>query len=101
MTKYDKNLYKKLAEAKLVIFKGDLNYRKLFGEKNWDPTTPVDVALQNFHPTKLCALRTIKADIVCGLKPGVAEKMEAKDPEWMEKGDWGLMQFSDKIVSAD
>jgi uncharacterized protein with ATP-grasp and redox domains len=91
-------LYKKLAEAKLVIFKGDLNYRKLFGERNWDPTTPIDEALQNFNPTKLCTLRTIKADIVCGLAQGVAEKMEGISEKWMETGDYGLIQFTEKIV---
>nr|XP_015833761.1 PREDICTED: LOW QUALITY PROTEIN: protein-glutamate O-methyltransferase [Tribolium castaneum] len=93
-------LYKELAKATLVIFKGDLNYRKLFGEKNWDPTTPIDEALQNFNPTKLCTLRTIKADIVCGLPQGLAEKMEAITEKWMETGDYGLIQFSEKIVSV-
>ncbi|CAH1179474.1 unnamed protein product [Phaedon cochleariae] len=98
MARVDQNLYKQLAEAKLAIFKGDLNYRKLFGEKNWDPTTSVDQALQNFNPTKLAILRTIKADIVCGLEEGIAEKIEAEDPKWMETGNWGLIQYSNKIV---
>lgn len=93
-------LYKKLAQAKLAIFKGDLNYRKLFGEKNWDPTTPIDEALQNFNPTKLCTLRTVKADIVCGLPQGLAEKMETISEKWMETGDYGLIQFSKKIVKV-
>lgn len=78
-----------------------MNYRKLFGEINWDPATPIDVGLRNFHPTKLCILRTIKADIVCGLKEGLAEDIEAKDQKWMENGDWGLIQFSNKVVAID
>lgn len=73
---------------------GDLNYRKLFGEKNWDPTTPVDTALEGFHPSPLVTLRTVKADIVCGLKPGIAEERLAEDPNWMVVGKWGLIQFS-------
>lgn len=85
----------------MLLFSGDLNYRKLFGEKNWDPATSIDEGLQNFHPTKLCILRTIKADIVCGLKEGVAEKTEESDPKWMETGNWGLIQFSDKKVPID
>lgn len=76
-----------------------MNYRKLFGERNWDPATPIDVGLQGFNPSKLCILRTIKADIACGLKQGIAEKIEQNDPKWMETGNWGLIQFSDKIVS--
>ncbi|KAJ3662135.1 hypothetical protein Zmor_006494 [Zophobas morio] len=98
MRDVNRSLYKKLAEADLVIFKGDLNYRKLFGEINWDPTTPIERGLQNFHPSKLCTLRTIKADIVCGLAAGIAEKVEAVNEKWMETGDYGLIQFCEKIV---
>lgn len=101
MPKVDSSLYRQLAEAKAAIFKGDLNYRKLFGERNWDPATPIDDALQGFNPTKLCILRTVKADIVCGLAEGVAEKIEAQDPKWMETGNWGLIQFTDKIVPVE
>ncbi|KAJ8919820.1 hypothetical protein NQ315_006349 [Exocentrus adspersus] len=98
MKQVEPTLYMKLGEAKAAIFKGDLNYRKLFGERNWDPATTVDEGLQGFHPTKLCILRTIKADIVCGLEEGLAEKVEAEDAKWMETGDWGLVQFSGKVV---
>lgn len=101
MPKVDPDLYKQLAQAKAVFFKGDLNYRKLFGELNWDPTTPVDQGLQNFNPTNLCIMRTIKADIVCGIRKGIAEELSAKDEKWMEKGEYGLIQFSNKIVSID
>lgn len=94
----DPDLYRKLSEAKLSFYKGDLNYRKLFGEINWDPTTPIEEALQGYHPTKLAILRTIKAEIVVGLRPGTAEQCERKDPKWMEKGDYALIQYCDKIV---
>lgn len=99
MQKLAPALYEQLGEAKLVIFKGDMNYRKLFGEKNWDPTTPIEVALQGFRPATLCSLRTIKADIVCGLDKGVAERAEALNEKWMETGDYGLIQFSDKFIN--
>ncbi|XP_060519947.1 damage-control phosphatase ARMT1-like isoform X2 [Cylas formicarius] len=95
------DLYKQLAQAKVIFFKGDLNYRKLFGEINWDPSAPVELALQGFHPSKLCILRTIKADIVVGLKEGVAESIEAKNPEWMWHGDYGLIQFCNKVVQIN
>lgn len=101
MDTIDPDLYKKLAQAKFAIFKGDLNYRKLFGEKNWNPTTDVETALEGFHPTKLCTLRTLKADIVCGLKQGVIEETEAKDQDWMISGKYGVIQYSDKIRSID
>lgn len=77
-------------------FKGDLNYRKLMGDINWDPTTEFAKALRTFHPANICALRTIKADTVSGLKPGVAERLTESNPKWMETGEFGLIQFSRK-----
>ena len=46
MCSADPPLYSTLAEAKLVIFKGDLNYRKLVGDRNWETTVPFRTALQ-------------------------------------------------------
>ncbi|XP_022917436.1 damage-control phosphatase ARMT1-like [Onthophagus taurus] len=97
MRRIDPDLYRKLSEAKLVIFKGDLNYRKLLGEKNWLYTTPFPDALDGFYPTKLCALRTLKADLVCGLNPGVAEEAEETDKNWLIDGKFGVIQFSNLI----
>lgn len=88
-------LYERLKKAKMVIFKGDLNYRKLFGEKNWESTTPPTVAKQNFSPTKWCVLRTLKSDIICGLKKGVAEKLDETQPDWLVSGAYGVIQFSE------
>lgn len=95
MATFSPELHSRLSQSILLIFKGDLNYRKLFGEINWEPTTPVKEALQEFCPTKLCALRTVKADIICGLKKGVAESLDQKDPDWMTTGHYGVIQFAE------
>ncbi|XP_071051152.1 damage-control phosphatase ARMT1-like [Onthophagus taurus] len=97
MRRIDPDLYKQLGEAKIVIFKGDLNYRKLVGDKNWLYTTPFKDALQGFYPTVLCTLRTLKADLVCGLKPDVAEEAEKSDKDWLINGSFGVIQFSNLI----
>nr|CAD7438434.1 unnamed protein product [Timema bartmani] len=93
MEKKDPNLYDLLRESSLVLFKGDLNYRKLTGEINWPPTHSFHMALKGFHPTNVAILRTLKADTVCGLGPGQAEMAEEKDTDWNLTGKYGLIQF--------
>eukprot|EP00038_Savillea_parva_P014300 m.215158 g.215158 ORF g.215158 m.215158 type:complete len:443 (+) comp27639_c0_seq1:80-1408(+) len=81
-----------LNDSALVLLKGDLNYRKLLADRSWDPTTPlVDIA-RAFSDTSFCALRTLKANLVCGLAPGVAEQTAAVEPAWQVKGVYGVIQ---------
>lgn len=92
MKEHDPVLYAKLSDAKLVIFKGDLNYRKLLGDINWEYTTKFTKALRGFQPTNVLALRTVKSDVCVGLSPGVAEEFFRKDETWMCTGQYGLIQ---------
>lgn len=49
-------------ESALVFLKGDANYRRLIGDRLWPTDTPFsDVA--GYFPAKLCALRTLKAEL--------------------------------------
>ncbi|XKL66615.1 hypothetical protein PGB90_010035 [Kerria lacca] len=89
-------LYKSLSENILVIFKGDLNYRKLVGDINWEPTTNFGVALRGFHPTNILALRTVKADTISGLKKGIFEELNSNEPDWMITGKYALVQLLKK-----
>jgi uncharacterized protein with ATP-grasp and redox domains len=82
-----------LARADLVISKGDANYRRLLGDREWPSTTPFGEVVDYF-PAPLLALRTLKAETVAGLEPDQVERLEQVDPDWMVNGRWGLLQFA-------
>lgn len=89
MKKHDPMLYRKLQFAVGIIFKGDLNYRKLLGEKRWNPVNGFENSLQGFMPAPVIAIRTVKSELICGLPKGKAEQINKIDEKWMEKGDYG------------
>ena len=93
MKKYCPDLYADLSTSSLIIFKGDLNYRKLVGDRDWITTTPFEESLRKFHPAPLCALRTLKADVVTGLKEGQADEVQHKDKNWMVNGNWAVISY--------
>ena len=110
MPETDPALYQDLANDCLVIFKGDLNYRKLVGDLNWETSVTFPEALRDFRPSNVLAVRTgntisgiiilylavrtAKADLMVGLKDGQAEEVAARDQTWMVTGQWGVIQFA-------
>lgn len=97
------DVYNDLINSSLVIFKGDMNYRKLTGDRRWPSTTPfVDsigpLASENL---KILSLRTIKADVLVDLQEGVYESITnewAKSNEnklsWLYSGKYAVISFS-------
>ncbi|BFZ07768.1 hypothetical protein BsWGS_10808 [Bradybaena similaris] len=94
MLEYCPSLYSQLSQASLIIFKGDLNYRKLVGDLQWETTTDFTQSLRGFNPAPLCVLRTLKSDVVVGLKSGQASEVVAKDANWMIDGQWAVISVS-------
>lgn len=90
-------LYANLSTIHLLIFKGDLNYRKLLADVNWPYGARFVEVLGVFRPTNLCTLRTVKADLICELPDGKADELSKLDPMWMETGKYGVMHFAPKI----
>ncbi|KAI9721576.1 MAG: hypothetical protein M1812_002338 [Candelaria pacifica] len=106
LPKTEPRLYEDLKECELVIFKGDLNYRKLAGDAMWNPTTRFETAigpLGRGSGMRTLALRTCKADVVVGLTEGEDEKLRATEGgggdsgarKWTWSGKWAVVQFCD------
>lgn len=78
-----------LRKSGLVIFKGDLNYRKLTQDAAWSPTTPFEESLGALAgKLDLLALRTCKSDVCVGLREGQAEELDRRDAAWRSNGHW-------------
>ncbi|EDW61091.1 damage-control phosphatase ARMT1 isoform X1 [Drosophila virilis] len=95
MKTLEPELYRTLQQSKLIIFKGDLNYRKLLSDVCWEPTQDMRTCLGGFIPSSFCTVRTIKAEVICGLSEGVIENLKLRDPNWMLTGNYGTIQFVD------
>jgi uncharacterized protein with ATP-grasp and redox domains len=86
------SLKEKLQQASLVVSKGDYNYRRLLGDRHWPFTTDFGDVV-SYSPAPLLALRTLKSEVVIGLTPEQIEEVALKDPNWLNNGRWGLIQF--------
>jgi len=87
------NVNAELARADLVISKGDANYRRLLGDRHWDFTTPF-AEIMSYFSAPLLALRTLKAEVACGLSSEQVEHLNERHPDWLTSGEWGVIQFA-------
>ncbi|CAF0830662.1 unnamed protein product [Didymodactylos carnosus] len=93
MRKYSSDLYTSLTNSHLLIFKGDLNYRKLVGDLKWNLNDKFDYALRGFHPTSLVVLRTLKSDVQLELDEQSINYAKNLDSNWMVTGQFGVIQW--------
>lgn len=77
--------------ATLVILKGDLNYRRLVGDREWDATKPFGEVIDYF-PGDVAALRTAKSDLAVGIPPARITELETGSPDWRISGTHAMMQ---------
>jgi hypothetical protein len=82
-------LERDLGPARLVVLKGDANYRRAVNDAAWPPETPF-AGVSSYFPAPLFALRTLKSDPVVGLAGGRAEELERVDPTWRVNGKRGV-----------
>ncbi|MFB6957568.1 damage-control phosphatase ARMT1 family protein [Streptomyces sp. NPDC056309] len=86
------DLREEFAAATLTVFKGDLNYRRLVGDRLWPPTTPF-ADTTGYFPGPLAALRTLKSDVITGLDADTEAALDAAEGErWRVAGTHALIQ---------
>lgn len=97
MWEMPRELRNDLAHSSLVFVKGDANYRRMLGDRHWDFAIPFDDVVSYF-PTPVCALRTLKAELGCGMAAEVTAQVARDDPKWLVAGKYGVVQFCDTRV---
>lgn len=100
-----RKVWEDLKDSSLVIFKGDLNHRKLVQDLEWTRTTPFTEAIGELAQSgvRVLTLRTCKADVVVGLPEGAEEQLEkawvekgnANKLGWAYSGKWAVVQYSE------
>ncbi|KAH8860717.1 Protein-glutamate O-methyltransferase [Schistosoma japonicum] len=124
----DSALYQDLSKNyDLIIFKGDLNYRKLLGDRQWKPDNPEDKInafrrvqigrpssctcsekfgdLKPGEPITNCscgplvvALRVAKSDVAVGVDHDLLTELQKKTKQWWTIGKYGFIQVVSPIV---
>lgn len=93
------DLFLYLSESDLVIFKGDLNHRKLTYDCQAPTSTPFDVAIGPLAGEEgappVASLRTIKSDVVVDVPLEVSEKLDKEEPGWRISGKYAVVLLSD------
>ncbi|MEI7032835.1 damage-control phosphatase ARMT1 family protein [Streptomyces pratensis] len=77
--------------ATLTLLKGDLNYRRLVGDRLWDATASFADRTAYF-PGSVAALRTLKSDVIVGLDQSTSAALESSGAAWRTSGTHALIQ---------
>ncbi|GAA6002715.1 damage-control phosphatase ARMT1 family protein [Rhodotorula paludigena] len=93
------DLFIHLADSDLVVFKGDLNHRKLTMDCHVPSETPFPVAIGPLATEPgtppIVSLRTVKSDVVCGIPAGKADQLDKDEPGWKISGKYAVVLLSE------
>lgn len=96
-------VYESLQDSSLVIFKGDLNYRKLVFDLEWERDTPFATAIDGLADSKIpfVTLRTVKADVLAGIPKSTEDRLNEEwkrdcgnERQWAYSGKYAVIQSS-------
>ena len=77
-------------ESDLIIFKGDLNYRKLLGDRHWDYSAKT-ADITGYMKKNILIIRILKSELMTGLSPDKIPDRHNK--AWMYNGENGIIQM--------
>ncbi|HLS75442.1 MAG TPA: damage-control phosphatase ARMT1 family protein [Nocardia sp.] len=84
------DLARELAGSTITVLKGDLNYRRLVGDRYWPATTEFATCVDYF-PSPVLALRTAKSDVAVGLSAARVAELDAGEPRWRTSGEHAVI----------
>lgn len=86
-----------LQQSTLCFIKGDANYRRLLGDREWPLSLPFGHVV-SYWPCPVAPLRTLKAELGCGMAADKVQAAKDRDPkDWMvtgKYGTWGLYGYT-------
>jgi hypothetical protein len=85
-------LRRALSQSDLIVLKGDVNYRRLLDDRHWPYTARLAEAA-GYFPASLLAMRTLKGELLVGLRPGQAEALAQADERWLTNGKRGVIHL--------
>ncbi|OLF14055.1 hypothetical protein BLA60_02470 [Actinophytocola xinjiangensis] len=83
------------ASATVTVMKGDLNYRRLVGDREWPNATAFE-AVTAYFPGPVAAIRTLKSDVVVGVSDEQRARLDATGERWRTSGTHALVQVRDR-----
>jgi hypothetical protein len=84
-----------LCGSDLVLFKGDVNYRRLLSDRKWSFEARME-DIVTYLPVSLALLRTMKSEIVVDLDENHAKALSSSDPEWLVNGERGMIRLVER-----
>ena len=84
-----------LSNSDLLVFKGDLNYRKLVEDRMWDVQTETEKII-NYLPANSLILRVLKSEVIIGL--GEDNIPSKTDNSWRYNGNFSMIGFVERGV---
>ncbi len=88
-------LMRTLFASDVVLFKGDVNYRRLLSDRKWSFEARME-DIVTYIPVSLALLRTMKSEIAVDLDENQSKALSSSDPEWLVNGERGMIRVVER-----